>query len=289
MHSNPPFSNELLHRSRHLQKLAMEMTSTIQPQFDARRYLKERYQSPEQRGPPLKYCFSFFNKYHINWDPTKAVLLELGGGPSLQIAITAAPFVANIVHSDFEASCNKEVQLWVDRSPDAFSWTPVAEYAMKHCELVTESEVDLHAVTEREEELRRKISAVTHCDVNKENVGLAPAVIPDGGFDVVVACGCLTPAVRTQEEFVKSLKNIHGVMKEGGYLCALIAGKLTTYKVAPDCKEQYEAYYVTDKEVREGIADAGLHLKEFEIKEPIRGHAVATPSSKELYCCIIKK
>ena len=261
----------------------------MQCQFDARRYLLERYQYPEQRGPPLQYCFNFFNKYHVNWDPSKAVLLELGGGPSLQIAITATPFVASIVHSDFEESCNNEIRLWVDRSPDAFNWTPVAEYAMKHCELATESEVDSRAVAEREEELRRKISAVTHCDVNKEEVGLDSSVIPDGGFDVIVACSSLTPAVKSQEEFVRALKNIRSVMKEGGYLCALISGKLIAYKVAPDCKEQYDAYYITDKEVKEGIADAGLHLKEFEIKEPLRGHAVKAPSSKELYCCIVKK
>ena len=261
----------------------------MQSQFDARRYLVERYQSPEQRAPPLKYCFSFFNRYHDKWDPSKAALLEVGGGPSLQIAISAAPFVANIVHSDFEDSCNREVQLWIDRSPDAFNWAPVAEYAMKHCENATENAVDLHAVAEREEELRRKISAVIHCDLNKEDVGLDPTVIPDDGFDVIIACGCLTPAVRTQDEFVRALKNIRSVMKEGGYLCALIAGKLISYKVARDCKEQLEAYYITDKEVRQGIADAGLHLEEFEIKEPIRSHAVLSSYSKELYCCIIKK
>ena len=249
----------------------------------------ERYQIPEQRGAPLKYCFNFFSRYHANWDRSKAVLLELGGGPSLQLAITAAPFVASIVHSDFADTCNREVQLWVDRSPDAFNWTPVTEYAMKHCEGATESEVDSLAVSEREEEVRRKISAVVHCDINKENVGLNPAVIPDGGFDVVIACSSITPAVRTQEEFVQGLKNVRAVLKDGGLLCALIAGRLTQYAVAPDCKEQYQAYYITDKEAREGIANAGLHLEEFEVKEPLRGHAVAEPSSKDLYCCIARK
>jgi len=255
----------------------------MQPQFDARRYLMERFQYPEKRRSPPEYCFSFFNRYHVNWDPSKATLLELGGGPSLQVAITAAPFVANIVHSDYQDSCNREVQLWVDRSPDAFNWTPVAEYAMKHCENATESEVDSHAVTEREEELRRKISAVIHCDLNKDDVGLDPAVIPDGGFDVILACACLTPAVKTQEELVKALTNVRGVMKQGGYLCALISGQLNAYKIAQDREERYEAYCITDKEVREAIADAGLHLEEFEIKLPL------TSYSKELYCCVVRK
>ena len=113
----------------------------------------ERYQSPEQRVAPLKYCFSFLTRYHDKWNPPDRPPGGGGGGggPSLQIAIAAAPFVANIVHSDFEDSCNREVQLWIDRSPDAFNWTPVAEYTMKHSENATESAVDPHAVAEREE------------------------------------------------------------------------------------------------------------------------------------------
>ena len=249
----------------------------------------ERFQIPEQRGPALKYCFSFLNRYHANWDRSKAVLLDLGGGPSLQLAITAAPFVAGIVHSDFADTCNREVQLWVDRSPDAFNWTPVAEYAMKHCEGGTESEVDSLAVSEREEEVRRKISAVVHCDINKENVGLDPAVIPDGGFDVVIACASITSAVKTQEEFVQGLKNVRAVLKDGGLLCAMIAGRLTQYVIAPDCKEEHQTYYITDKDARDGIADAGLHLEEFEIKDPLRSHAVRKSRAKDLYCCIARK
>ena len=254
--------------------------------FDARTYLKERFQSPQMRGFTLKHYYSFFSKYHVKWDPSKATLLEMGGGPSLQIAIVGAPFFSSIVHSDFDDDCNKEVQLWVDRSADAFNWTPVVEYAMKHCEGATESEVDSHAVAEREEEVRRKISAVVHCDATKENVGLDSGVLPDGGFDVVTACGSLTAGVRTKEEFVQELKNIRSVMKQGGYLCALMSGKCTTYKVAPEHKELFHNFYVTDKDVREGMAEAGLHLEELEIKPVMPG---GWADIKEIYCCLVRK
>ena len=128
----------------------------MQSQFDAQRYLMECYQSPEQRAAPLKYCFSFFNRYHDKWNSSKRPSWRWRGGRTIPANRhrCSQKVVANMVHSDFEDSCNREVQLWIDRSPDAFNWTPVAEYTMKHCENATESAVDPHAVAEREEELR---------------------------------------------------------------------------------------------------------------------------------------
>ena len=259
----------------------------MQPQFDAKSYLKERFQSPQMTSFTLKYCYSVFSKYHGKWDPSKATLLKLGGGPSLQIAIVGAPFFSSIIHSDFNDSCNKEVQLWVDRSPDAFNWTPAVEYSMKHCEGEAEREVDSHTVMEREEEVRRKISAVVHCDATQENVGLPPGVIPDGGFDVVTARACLTCGARTKEEFVQELKNVRSVLKVGGYLCALISGRTPAYKIASEDKVLHPIVYLTDSDVREGIVEAELCLEEFQ-SIPI------PPSSnpggvKEVYVCLASR
>ena len=256
-------------------------------QFDVKSFLKESYESPQLKQFTLKYCYSVFSKYHGKWDPSKATLLELGGGPSLQIAIVGAPFFSSIIHSDFNDSCNKEVQLWVDRSPDAFNWTPVVEYSMKHCEGEAEREVDPHAVVEREEEVRRKISAVVHCDATQENVGLPPDVIPDGGFDVVTAWACLTCGARTKEEFFQELKNIHSVLKEGGYLCTLICGRTSAYKMVSSDKVLHPIVYLTDSDVREGMVEAGLHLEEFQLI-PAPPH----PSSgcvKEVYVCLASR
>ena len=259
----------------------------MQAQFDVKSYLKERYESPQWRSFAFTHCYSVFSKYHGKWDPSKATLLELGGGPSLQIAIVGAPFFSSIIHSDFNDSCNKEIQLWVNRSPDAFNWTPAVEYSMKHCEGEAEREVDPHAVVEREEEVRRKISAVVHCDATQENVGLPPGVIPDGGFDVVTARGCLTCGARTKEEFFQELKNIHSVLKEGGYLCAVICGRTSAYKIASEDKELHSILYVTDSDVRDGIVEAGLCLEEFQ--------TILTPPSgnpggiKEVYVCLASR
>ena len=118
-------------------------------------------------------------------------------------------------------------------------------------------------------------------------MGLPPGVIPDGGFDVVTAWGCLTCGARTKEEFFQELKNIHSVLKEGGYLCALISGRTSSYKIASEDKVPHHMLYVTDSDVREGIVEAGLRLEEFQ--------TILTPPSgnpggiKEIYVFLASK
>ena len=257
----------------------------MQAEFDARRYLNARYKSPETRSSTLKFFYRFFNKYHVNWDPSKAFLLELGAGPSLQLVLASTAFFSNVVVSDFEDSCVQEVKFWVHRSPDAFSWKPIVKYMLKHCEGKTESEADSSAVMQREEEARRKISAVVHCDVTQENLGLDRAVMPVGGFDVITASASLTPAVKKQEGFVQAIRNARDVLKDGGYLCALIAGKCTYYNMSADSSEKWPTCYITQQDARDAIRDAGLYLEEIEIIDPVPGLAVAT----DLYLCIAKK
>ena len=256
----------------------------MQAYFDARRYLTARYKSPETRSSTLQFFYSFFSKYHTNWDPSKASLLELGAGPSLQLVFASTAFFSNVVVSDFEDTCVQEVNLWVNESTDAFNWKPIVEHVLRFCEGKTESDVEPFDVTQREEEARRKISAVVHCDVTRDNVGLDASIIPVGGFDVITASASLTPAVKKQEEFVQALRNVRGVLKEGGYLCALIAGKCTYYNIASDSSEKLPTCYVTEQDVRDAIRDAGLQMEEFEIIDPVPGLAIAT----DLYLCVAR-
>ena len=256
----------------------------MQGSFDARRYLDARYSSPETRSSTLEFFYTFFRDYHTNWDPSKAVLLELGAGPSLQLVLASTPFFSNVIVSDFEDSCVEQVRLWVNRSPDAFNWKPTVEHILKHCEGKAENEVDASTVSQREEEARRKISKAVHCDVTQDTVGLDPSDIPVGGFDVITSSDSLAPAVNNQEEFVQALRNTRGVLKKGGYLCALIAGKGTYYSIAGDSSERLPTCYVTEQNVKDAIRDAGLHLVKFDSTPPVPGVA----DTAELYLCIAR-
>ena len=251
--------------------------------MDARTYLQQRYTDPDQRKRSLFTYHRFFTQYSKHWDTSKATLLEVGGGPSIQIKIVAAPFFGNIVHSDFDEGCNKEVRLWRDGSPEAFNWSPVVEYALRNC-AGGETAVDSAAVQEREADVRRKLSAVVHCDATKEGMLLDPSIIPKEGFDTVIACSALVFASRTKDDFRQILKNIYGLMKEGGYFCATICGKCSHYYLND---MRIPACYVTMEDVESAVTGAGFHLEELECKV---FHTIPGVSDvKEAYICVAKK
>ena len=54
------------------------------------------------------------------------------------------------------------------------------------------------------------------------------------------------------------------MLKVGGYLCALISGRTSAYKIASEDKVLHPIVYLTDSDVREGIVEAGLRLEEFQ-------------------------
>ena len=263
----------------------LSLSSAMQSQFDAKGYLLARYQSPETRSSHLKFFYRFFSEYCENWDTSKAVLLELGAGPSLQLALAGSAFFSNIVFSDFEDSCMEEVKLWVNRSPGAFDWKPTVRYLLENCEGMTESEVDSCVVAQRENEVRRKITAIVHCDAAQENLGLDRAIIPEGGFDVITAYASLTSAATQQEDFVQVLSNARSVLKKGGFLCALIAGKCTHYCVSPESAVRRPTCFITEKCAKEGFEAAGMHIEEFEVSRPQPGVADVA----EVYLCIARK
>ena len=253
--------------------------------MDARLYLQQRYTDPELRKRSLFTYHRFFRQYSKHWDTTRATLLEVGGGPSIQIKIVAAPFVGSIVHGDIEENCNEEVRTWLGGSPEAFDWSPVVEFALTHCD-GGESEVTSVAVKEREEEIRRKVSAVVHCDATKKGMLLDSSVVPNEGFDVIIACSALVyvAAHGTKDDFLQVFKNIYDLLKEGGYFCATICGRCTHYFV----RDLYiPAFYITKEDVRSAVTGAGFHLEELECKQ----FAVVPGVSdvKEAYICVARK
>ena len=76
-------------------------------------------------------------------------------------------------------------------------------------------------------------------------MGLPPGVIPDGGFDVVTAWGCLTCGARTKEEFFQELKNIRTVLKVGDIPVCIDIWK--DYKIASEDKS-VTPYRISDRQ-----------------------------------------
>lgn len=240
--------------------------TTVAKNVDAKSYLNERYR--EGCGA-FKVNTSYVGRYHDLFkkhcqechSKTKLKILEIGSGATINSAITLAPFSSNIVLSAYAESEAKEVQLWRERSPEAFNWRPFISAILRKYEGIMGEASE--SVERREEEIRSSISNVVPCDLKKAEV-VDPQYVPEGGFDVVVSMGVLTAAASSIEEFNSMIANISSLIKPGGFLMCNFTMGATAYYTQAKSNEatDYSVVTVTSCDVEKAYRKAGLTVRE---------------------------
>ncbi len=113
----------------------------------------------------LKCYHHFYQTFHSSWDPTKARLLELGGGTVIYPLVSAAPYFANITFVDFSELNLEQVKLWVNKDADFDHIVGSLEGKVGE----SQSRVTL---------LRSKIKTIVTCDIlKKTQMGFSILVI----------------------------------------------------------------------------------------------------------------
>jgi nicotinamide N-methyltransferase/methyltransferase len=240
--------------------------TTVAKNVDAKSYLNERYR--EGCGA-FKVNISYVGRYHDLFkkhcqecsSKAKLKILEIGSGATINSAITLAPFSSNIVLSAYAESEAKEVQLWRERSPEAFNWRPFISAILRKYEGIVDEASE--SVERREEEIRSSISNVVPCDLKKAEV-VDPQYVPEGGFDVVVSMGVLTAAASSIEEFNSMIANISSLIKPGGFLMCNFTMGATAYYTQAKSNEatDYSVVAVTSSDVEKAYSRAGLTVRE---------------------------
>ena len=62
----------------------------------------------------LEHWHGFYSTHKDEFNPSKATLLELGGGPTIHSLISACQHVSKITFSDYADTNRREIQLWKD-------------------------------------------------------------------------------------------------------------------------------------------------------------------------------
>ena len=240
--------------------------TTVAKNVDAKSYLNERYR--EGCGA-FKVNISYVGRYHDLFkkhcqecsSKAKLKILEIGSGATINSAITLAPFSSNIVLSAYAESEAKEVQLWRERSPEAFNWRPFISAILRKYEGIVDEASE--SVERREEEIRSSISNVVPCDLKKAEV-VDPQYVPEGGFDVVVSMGVLTAGASSIEEFNGMIANISSLIKPGGFLMCNFTMGATAYYTQAKSNEatDYSLVTVTSCDVEKAYSRAGLTVRE---------------------------
>ena len=153
----------------------------------------------------LKQVHEFYQSYPPT---TKLKILDIGSGPAIANTISAAPYAAEIVLSEYTEANRSALLQWLNNDPNAFDWTHVFKHVVVDLEDKTEEEVPI-----RTELVHKVIKAVVPCDVNRD-----PPIPPQyvDQYDVVTDFFCLVSACATTEDYTAALVRLHALLKSGG-------------------------------------------------------------------------
>ena len=239
--------------------------------------MKERYDDPksyldfhyplsvlEENAPMLtgsvisqktpQYFHNFYQKYHREWDNSTAVLLEVGGGPSIYPYVSAVPYVAKIYHADYLMTNLNEVSMWKNKDSDAFDWSPYVEYVVQKLE----GKTSFNAVQEREEKLRTLLDVV-HCDI-KAHV-MVPAV--ETPVDILSSSFCLGTSFDSLEDYKIGLKKVYDMISPNGFFVSQTSLELTWYRL--DGKLYHTPFSLSLKEVEQCYEEAGFCILQADL------------------------
>ena len=167
-------------------------------------------------------------------------VLEFGGGPSIMSLISLSQYADEIVFTDYDAGCRKEVELWMNQSPEAFDWSLYLNEVVKAIEGKSDEDV-----AKREDELRRKIRHIIPCDL------LAPQPIkwPISNekiptFDVISSSFCIEGVSSNEEEFTAAVGRLAKLQAPGGHMIVLTQLGSNSYTVG---NQKVPVLQVTEK------------------------------------------
>ena len=173
--------------------------------FNPKEYL-QHYSNKPHRLFALKQVHEFYQSYAST--EAKLKILDIGSGPTIAYTISAAPFAAEIVLSEYTEANRAALLQWLNNDPKAYDWTNTFKHVVVDLEGKSEEEVPI-----REELVRKVIKAVVPCDANSD-----PPIPPQyvDQYDIVTDFLCLVSACATTEDYVAALVRLHALLKPGG-------------------------------------------------------------------------
>lgn len=249
--------------------------------FDARAYLVDRYpvtmfeeDQTKLMTPWNILCYHrFYQTFQKEWNNSNAVLLELGGGPCIYDLISAAPYVAEIYHSDYLKSCCDEVLLWRNEGRNAYDWSPYFRYIVN----ILEDESGPRAVVEREMKLRRILKSSFTCNVNQS------PIVPDFSKFPNIICTnfCLETSLPSKDKFNAVLKEIFEMLEPKGFLVMLLSLECTWYTVNGT---KFACVYLNIKDIEDALKRVGFVIRTLESREkPLSGRNICNDTTGQAF------
>jgi hypothetical protein len=175
--------------------------------FDTEDYIRRVFGHTGLSKFLLKHLGTFFSSFNSG----SLKVLDYGCGPSLAYSISAVPKASEIVLADYSKPNKDYLQKWLDGDTfNTFDWTPLFQYVVQTLEGGSEEDVK-----QRQLDLRRKVTAVVHCDILQDEFIDAQYRCC---YDVVVCFLCLDSAVKDNDSYTSGMAKLSSLVREGGHL-----------------------------------------------------------------------
>ena len=183
----PAIVTSLLNRSSAIPLFGKDYHDNFNPQ----EYLQQ-YSNKPLRLFALKKVHEFYQSYAST--EAKLKILDIGSGPTIAYTISAAPYAAEIVLSEYTEANRTALLQWLNNDPDTFDWTHTFKHVVVDLEGKSEEEVPVRA-----ELVRKVIKAVVPCDATSD-----PPIPPQyvDQYDIITDFLCLACACATTEDYI---------------------------------------------------------------------------------------
>lgn len=229
--------------------------------FNARSYLEARFAGPKEFRSEfyLRNFHEFYQKYHSEWDVQTARLLEFSGGPCIHTLISAAPYVSEIVFTDFAEDNLQEVKLWRDNDPSSFNWSSFFKYVVE--ELEGQSQCPTAVAVDREKVLRDRVTSIIPCDILQDNPLLVASAgggsSPQALFDIVSCNLTIVTTSKTLDEYKTNVKKLLSLLKPGGFYIGVEALEVTWWSAG---ETKYPTVTFTANGLHDTLRATGLEV-----------------------------
>ena len=177
--------------------------------FDPQAYLQLIYSGPAESSVTFSFPHLYHHYQRLGTTNNFLNILDVGAGPSIANAISAAPYASEIVLSDYVEDNQKAIQQWMDKDPKAYNWMPYLNHIVVDIEGGKKKDI-----YEREEKLRSTIK-ITSCDASTDPV-LPTEYMKQ--YDVVQSLRCLEVACLTRDDYTHALRRLAQLLKPNGTL-----------------------------------------------------------------------
>lgn len=213
----------------------------------------------------------------------KAVVLDVGGGPTIYQYLSLSLIVESIIHAEYLAENRREIAAFVTNDESAYSWEPYF-YAVKNIlrldekfqeklqELRQHENIKIRSnaeeiytilhnseeVTDFETALKRKVAQrLVPCDVFQGNLEADARKLIEYNLlecgkiskhpDIIMSCFVVESATASEETWRQGIKNLANALDTGGYVIMTAIRNAEWYKVG---NEKIKSFPVNEEKIQ---------------------------------------